>query len=344
PERLEVVQRDVVVEPWDQWHRRRGGHVVTWWRTPTGELVASRVAAPPRSNDGPRVCETLLRAYRDELRAALARYQPDLPGGKPLVLLRSQRDGDEIEVMDRQWAEMALEDYPTIVAALGGARPGFAPIVVDTLSNAALEWCPVGALDVATPPRVHAQDSTPSRPDYHDVVFDDPPAAALARVPAWAMRLQVVWWALATLAFCAGYLGIVEMMIVLCVLPTRGPRAEEVLGVIAPVTALLWVYLVGLLLQPRRAREPRPAPRRRTRLPGRRYWMNCLSKRLSGLERLVDLAAPEPIVEDSRRMVRDAIAELPAADAEAVLRAWPRAAKMLGGSGPAQQRPEERPN
>jgi hypothetical protein len=35
-ERLEVAERDLAVEPWDQWHRRSGGTVTTWWRTPLG--------------------------------------------------------------------------------------------------------------------------------------------------------------------------------------------------------------------------------------------------------------------------------------------------------------------
>jgi hypothetical protein len=343
-ERLEVVQRDVVVEPWDQWHRHRDEHVVTWWRTPAGELVASRVADPPDADDGPSIGEALLRIYRDELRAALASHEPEEPGGKPLVLLRSQRSGDEIEVMDRQWAEMTLEDYPTLLAAIGGAPAGFAPIVVDLSSHATLQWCPVGALDVATPPLVHAKDDSRDGPDPYDMKFDDPPPVALAEVPRWARRLEVGWWVVVVLALLAGLLVSLVAMIIGLALPEREEGAAALLEVVLPVTALLWVYLFGRVLQPSAPGAPPPRPRRRTRFTGRKFWMGRLARRLGQLEHLVDIGAPEPIIEDSRRIVRDAIAELAPADAEAVLRAWPRAAKMAETNRTTRTRPEDRPN
>ena len=51
--------------------------------------------------------------------------------------------------------------------------------------------------------------------------------------------------------------------------------------------------------------------------------------------RVVDLHAPEVIVEMNRKMVRDAIAMLDTGDARGVLRAWPRAWRMLEQGSPA---------
>ena len=52
-------------------------------------------------------------------------------------------------------------------------------------------------------------------------------------------------------------------------------------------------------------------------------------RRLSHLERLVALGAPEFVVEKSQELVHKAIGELEPDDARAVLRAWPHAAKHL---------------
>ena len=74
---------------------------------------------------------------------------------------------------------------------------------------------------------------------------------------------------------------------------------------------------------------------------GRKYWMRRLADRLARLERLVNLDAPEIIVECERKLVRDAIAKLDESDARAVLAAWPRAAGLReprGAQVPAGKR------
>ena len=83
--------------------------------------------------------------------------------------------------------------------------------------------------------------------------------------------------------------------------------------------------------------ELQPATRPPTKPPapvyGRKYWMRRLAQRLSRLERLVGLDAPETIVDYERKLVRDAIAELDPSDAKAVLAAWPLAAGYLEPRG-----------
>lgn len=66
--------------------------------------------------------------------------------------------------------------------------------------------------------------------------------------------------------------------------------------------------------------DPEPTPEQ---------WRQYLANSLSFLERLTDLNAPECVIEDVRRTARDRMAKLPPSDADAVLRAWPRGAKLL---------------
>jgi hypothetical protein len=58
-------------------------------------------------------------------------------------------------------------------------------------------------------------------------------------------------------------------------------------------------------------------------------WREYLANSLYYLERLTDLNAPDCVIEDVRRTARDRMAKLSPGDADAVLRAWPRAAKLL---------------
>lgn len=58
-------------------------------------------------------------------------------------------------------------------------------------------------------------------------------------------------------------------------------------------------------------------------------WRQYLANSLSFLERLTDLNAAECVIEHVRQTARDRMAKLPPSDVDAVLRAWPRAAKLL---------------
>jgi hypothetical protein len=56
------------------------------------------------------------------------------------------------------------------------------------------------------------------------------------------------------------------------------------------------------------------------------YWMQRLSARVARLKRLTELRAPDPILENERKLVRDAIAHLAPDQALAVLHTWPEIA------------------
>jgi hypothetical protein len=59
----------------------------------------------------------------------------------------------------------------------------------------------------------------------------------------------------------------------------------------------------------------------------REYLANSLSR----LEQLTDLNAADVIIEHERQVAHDLIAKLEPSDVDAVLRAWPRGAKLLQG-------------
>jgi len=69
---------------------------------------------------------------------------------------------------------------------------------------------------------------------------------------------------------------------------------------------------------------------------------NCLSR----LEQLADLNAGDFFIEREREMGRDLIAKLEPSDAEAVLREWPRGAKLLerGSHDSRSKRADNSPN
>lgn len=87
--------------------------------------------------------------------------------------------------------------------------------------------------------------------------------------------------------------------------------------------------------------KPEPEPER-----GAEYWRERASKSLSTLITLTDVKAPPSVIEQTREMVRQRMAKLEPGDAAAVLRAWPRAARLLekeeAPEGPT--RDDEKPN
>jgi hypothetical protein len=81
--------------------------------------------------------------------------------------------------------------------------------------------------------------------------------------------------------------------------------------------------------------------------PGPEYWRESLAKSLARLVRLTDLRAPIEILQHERRLARERIAKLEPSDAEAVLSAWPRAARLLARHSAASPDPKcgsEKPN
>lgn len=271
--RLEVVGRDLVVEPWEQWHWRDRGALFTAWWTPAGDAVVSRVAAPrpPRTIGG--IVDALVALYGANLRERLAAHRAGHRGAVAVAYMCTDLAGEEISILSPRELECRIAGCPRILEEARKARPGLAPVVVDAYCWAALAWIAVDRADVALP-----------RTDYEWNEGAGPcPAAPVSELCHRSHRIR----------------------------PGRGAA---------------------------------PA-RDQSRAAHRREWIERLSTRLARLVRLVDLQAPDPIVENERALVRKAIAELDAGDAQAVLRAWPRAARLLErGAAASSKRGPERPS
>jgi hypothetical protein len=374
--RLEVVERDLVVEPWDQWHLRAGDFVKTWWRTPLGELVASRVRVRRWPYEARPATDELLMIRGRSVRNRIDAYARDNPDHKPLAVLETSLVGEEIRVSDRRERDRLLEPFPAIVEALRVARTGLDPVVVYAYRWASLCWlAAAGTNDVAVPePLVVAR--TPQPDDEEDEDEDDEDEAPKPRklrlspgsswlalfddfppIDPWAPRIREVnaaWIGGLALAVYA-----VLSVVAAAELATRWTDmfTDRPLGVAAVAlgavgTLIAYVHFRWRLreLDPARRRyrwmawkqvhdELKPPTKPKPRVPGRKFWMRRLAERLARLERLVGLDAPEIIIDNERRMVRDAIAELPKSDADAVLAAWPTAVRHLE---PPEQRREAR--
>ncbi|HEX8794519.1 MAG TPA: hypothetical protein VF765_26420 [Polyangiaceae bacterium] len=271
--RMEVVERALVVEPWEQYHLRVRGSVITTWMTPAGDLAASRVAAPPKRWTVRAIADALVSRYEASARAALTAFRQEYPRAPPAVHLSTEVDGEELHVVHRRDLDPWVQSFPALLREAQKGLPGFDPMVVDACGWAALVWLATGTNDAAKPaPRFEWAKEVESRPGT--------PLPDLVHVPH------------------------------------RG--------------------------------EPVPKPRRNAPAPdpGPEYWRGSLAKSLSHLERLVDLRAPEPIIDAARETSRKRIAKLEPGDVEVVLRAWPRAARLLAkGSGEARSKPDaDKPN
>jgi hypothetical protein len=170
--RLEVVERDLVVEPWDQWHLRDGWFVRTWWRTPIGELAASRARVRAWPSNAREVTDAVLTIRGTSVRERIDAYVRENPRGRPLAIVETSVVGEEIEVVDRRGGDAFVDPFAEIVEALRVARTGLDPVVVYAYHWAALCWIAApGQSDVALPePLVVARSP---RPDDEDEDEDE---------------------------------------------------------------------------------------------------------------------------------------------------------------------------
>jgi len=150
--RLEIDGPALVVEPWWQWHLRTSDGVLTWWRTPAGDLVVSRVRfVAPR--DVRSIVEFLVDHYEPSIRRGLARFRREYAGKKPVLSLRTGVDGESLFWMPRDHAS----DLVPLARLSGEARRGrrgFLPVVVDDLEWGAVAWLPLEGTDGARPATV----------------------------------------------------------------------------------------------------------------------------------------------------------------------------------------------
>ena len=155
-ERLEVLERNLVVEPWDQWHWRTRRAVYTWWRTPIGELVASRAPWYAIPRKWPDVVDALVGLYEPELRRRLVRYERENPKRRGLAIVCTSDGGDDLRVVDRFEGDAWVEGFPATLKAAAHHRPGFDPVIVDGENVAGLRWLSRGeGRDLVVPEGMH---------------------------------------------------------------------------------------------------------------------------------------------------------------------------------------------
>jgi hypothetical protein len=143
--RLDVAERDLVVEPWDQWHRPDGRAVITWWRTPLGELAASRVVRPPAPRSPAEVLDAVVALYEPSVRRGIDAYVRENPKRRGLAVVVTSRGGDDLYFVDRFEGDAWLSGFPEVVRAAEKHHPGFDPVIVDASGDfAGVRWVRVG--------------------------------------------------------------------------------------------------------------------------------------------------------------------------------------------------------
>jgi hypothetical protein len=249
-----------------------GDALITTWRTPGGDEVASRVAVPPAKWTIRAIADALVYRYESRVREGLAAYREQHPRELPAALVTTEVGGEELHFLGRRhdlegWAK----GFPGIVRESLRGPDGFDPVLVDSFEWGALVWLARGKTDVATPP---------TRYEWHEDAGPCPPS------------LPDLHW-----------------------VPHR----------VQPV--------------PKSRRRPQPEPTAEE-------WRASLAKSLSHIVRFVELRAPQPLIDQAMETARSRMAKLEPGDAEAVLRAWPRAARLLSRDWErAHPKPgRERPN
>lgn len=381
PPQMEVVKRNLVVEPWFQTHHREGEYVVTRWRTPLGELAMSRVRSAPKPNGAHAIATALMKLYDASLHEHLDDNPLAFRDDRLVAHVLTTFLGDEIDVWDRHEPDPTLIDFPEVLAPMRSGRPGLTPVVVQSDDWAALCWIARPATsDVAIPPPI----AFPRKPYSSDAKVGD---AALEPKPAPARRRRLrsdaylvalfddfppldPWEPPASDVHAAWRMGLalallasLELAVIVRLIGVPMDSIGQCLGV-GIVALLTGVLASGGYLLRYRLRRIDPVRRRgrwrawkqvqdelkatqesradpNSEVRERKLWMNTLAQRLARLERLVDLEAPPSIITNERGLVRKAIAELDKRDADAVLAAWPRAVRLLEAGEKRRDRKDE---
>jgi hypothetical protein len=144
--RLEVVERDLVVEPLRQEHRECGEATVTRWLTPKGSARWSWVRAPRPPATPDEAIDRLLSHCEKRVGLALEEALEQKTVGAPLVWLQSTRSGESVLVFDRRSLgslphSLVTEGTPEIERLLAREhRPGLVPVYIRTWRVAGLRW------------------------------------------------------------------------------------------------------------------------------------------------------------------------------------------------------------
>jgi hypothetical protein len=162
-------------------------------------------------------------------------------------------------------------------------------------------------------------------------------AAALCLLIVFASLMFAVWDARTLGDFWSGYLVIAVVALgcaaVLLVAYLRMGRLTD------PV----WRFFVwNEYKQKQQEKRARALEQDAEAIDGA-YWIDKLTKRVARLHRLEDLDAPTVIIDNEKRMIREAIARLPPAQALSVLTSW---SELSTGMDPQREKRDgdDKPN
>jgi hypothetical protein len=146
--RLQVVTRDIVVEPMQQEHRvsRDSTATVTRWVTPQGEARWSWVRTPQPPATPEELIDRLLSHYDARVAIALQEALDQKTVADPYVLLSSTRSGESLLVLDR--SQLGTLPHSLVTMGTPGIermlatehRAGLVPVCVRTTKVAGLRW------------------------------------------------------------------------------------------------------------------------------------------------------------------------------------------------------------
>jgi hypothetical protein len=151
---VKVVARNVIAEPWEQWHLRRCGRMYTMWQLPCGSQGQGSVEIPPRPRTAREAADRTIAFYADRIAGDVAWYQRRYGPGDRIVWVRSSRDhGDHFGVFGYDLKETLMrQELPVISRLLLRRRRGYDPVVVHFDHAGALRWLPRGEARDEAPP------------------------------------------------------------------------------------------------------------------------------------------------------------------------------------------------
>jgi hypothetical protein len=198
PARLAILERDLVVEPREQWHWRDRRHVRTWWTTPAGDLVASRVPVRAWPRNAREKVEAVLAIRAASVRRRVAAYLDETRDERrpepPLAVVDIGPRGEELDVVPFSFKGIWQSRQPRIEEALRVPRAGLLPVLVVDTWWIALAWLPLDPrADAAVP--VLLVEEQPREAEEEDEP-PSPKAKANATPPldlSPAERFQALW-------------------------------------------------------------------------------------------------------------------------------------------------------
>jgi hypothetical protein len=150
---LRIATPAAVAEPWEQWHRRLGTQMATWWRLPGGEWIDDGVDILSKPRTLGEGVDRLVAHYQRRIAQDAAWVRKQYGERPAIAILSSVRGGDEVSVIPHSMRHLLVRSqHPTLRRLMTRGAAGFDPIYVKLEHGGGLRWSPrPGVTDVAPP-------------------------------------------------------------------------------------------------------------------------------------------------------------------------------------------------